>query len=193
VDHAGNPEVLKSAVNEVALEYLRELSARDEVAEALWDAVAPLGDVQSYSPDLFQYRYVAVATCGIIFGFAIGMSHIGFRLSPEFKARALAIAQGVSARARRSSRLIGGKARRAYVKCAWRLSRPRGRISPCWSQPEKSATAPSRSRARISPKEPRSRSWLQKVTRPSFFRLRMSVDYSPPSARLSGVRSSMLP
>ena len=159
MDHAGNPEVLKSAVNEVALEYLRELSARDEVAEALWDAVAPLGDVQSYSPDLSQYRYVAVATCGIIFGFAIG---------------ALATARGVSVRARR-------------------LSRPRGRISPCWSQPEKSATAPSRSRARISPKEPRSRSWLQKVTRPSFFRLRMSVDYSPPSARLSGVRSSMLP
>jgi hypothetical protein len=90
VEQAGNPEALRSATNDLVLDYLRELSARDEVVEALWEAVAPLGDVQSYSPDLSKYRYVAVATCGVIFGFAAGMSRIGFRLSPELKARALA-------------------------------------------------------------------------------------------------------
>jgi hypothetical protein len=90
VEHLGDPEVLSSAVNDVVLGYLRDLSAHSDVAEALLEAVAPLGDVQSYCPDLSQYRYVAVATRGVVFGFAVGMATVGFRLSPEFKLRALA-------------------------------------------------------------------------------------------------------
>lgn len=90
MDHAVDLQVLRSAANDPVLEYLRDLSAHGDVVSALWDAVAPLGDVQSYSPDLSAYRFVAVATRGVIFGFATGMSDIGFRLSPQFKARALA-------------------------------------------------------------------------------------------------------
>jgi hypothetical protein len=84
------PRVLRTAVNESVLEHLHELSAHSDVVVALEDAVAPLGDVQTFSPDASRYRYVAVATCNVIFGFAAGMDGIGFRLSPAFKARALA-------------------------------------------------------------------------------------------------------
>jgi len=90
VKHARDPAVHSGAVHDVVSGHLRDLSAHSDVAEALLEAVAPLGDVQSYCPDPSQYRYVAVATRGVVFGFAVGMGLIGFRLSPEFKSRALA-------------------------------------------------------------------------------------------------------
>jgi hypothetical protein len=84
------PEALRTAENEAVLAYLRDLSAHGDVAEALAQAVAPLGDVQTYTPDAARYRYVAASTRGVIFAFAVGMAEVGFRLSPEFRARALA-------------------------------------------------------------------------------------------------------
>ena len=83
------PEVLRGAANEAVFEHLSELSAHSDVTAALEDAVAPLGDVQMFCPDASQYRYVAVATQGVVFSFAAGMNTIGFRLSPEFTARAV--------------------------------------------------------------------------------------------------------
>jgi hypothetical protein len=83
------PDTLHNEVNEAVLAYLRELSAHGDVADALAGAVEPLGDVQTFCPDALQYRYVAVATRAVIFGFAAGMSTIGFRLPPELRTRAL--------------------------------------------------------------------------------------------------------
>jgi hypothetical protein len=84
------PEVLRGATNEAVFEHLRDLSAHSDVTAALEDALAPLGDVQTFCPDPSQYRYVAVASRGVVFSFAAGMNTIGFRLGPEFKARAVA-------------------------------------------------------------------------------------------------------
>ena len=83
------PTALHSGVNATVLAYLDGLSAHSDVSEALGRAVAPLGDVQTFCPDPTQYRYVAVSTCGVVFGFAVGMAVVGFRPPPELKARAL--------------------------------------------------------------------------------------------------------
>jgi hypothetical protein len=71
------------------LRHVTACSARDEVSDALARAVAPLGDVLSFCPDAHRYRYLVVATRGVIFGFAIGTSTVGFRLDPALHARAL--------------------------------------------------------------------------------------------------------
>lgn len=84
------PAAWRGARNESVLAYLGGLSAHSDVAEALARAVAPLGDVQRFCPDPAAYRSVAVATGGVVFGFAAGMGLVGFRLAPGLKARALA-------------------------------------------------------------------------------------------------------
>jgi hypothetical protein len=89
-----SPEVLGNADNASVLAYLHDLSAHSDVVAALENAVAPLGDAQILCPDASQFRYVAVATREVIFGFAAGMDSIGFRLEPELKARALATGAG---------------------------------------------------------------------------------------------------
>lgn len=43
-------EVLRGAANEAVFEHLSDLSAHSDVAAALEDAMAPLGDVQTFSP-----------------------------------------------------------------------------------------------------------------------------------------------
>ena len=53
------------------------------------DAVKPLGDVHLFCPNWTAYRFVVASTQNIIFGAALGMDTIGFRLSPLFKSRAL--------------------------------------------------------------------------------------------------------
>lgn len=85
----GVPTTLRGDVNQRVLAYLRERSAHDEVAFALIDAVAPLGDVQTFSPDPRQYRYVAAATQRVVFAFAAGQRLVGFRLRSELVERAL--------------------------------------------------------------------------------------------------------
>jgi hypothetical protein len=83
------PDMLRNKVNEAVLAYLRDQSAHSDGADALGAAVEPLGDVQTFCPNALQYRYVAVVTGAVIFGFATGMSSVGFRLPPELKTRAL--------------------------------------------------------------------------------------------------------
>ena len=44
--------------------------------------------MQLFCPDLAGYRYVLAATKRIVFGFAVGMSTVAFRLDPRMKNRA---------------------------------------------------------------------------------------------------------
>ena len=83
------PETLRHAVNDDVLSYLNGKSAHSDIAEALLNAVKPLGDVQHFCPDPAQYKYLAVSTLGVIFGVATGMNMIAFRLDATFKERAL--------------------------------------------------------------------------------------------------------
>ncbi len=84
------PAELQTGVNRQVLEYVKDLSAHSDIAEALLGALKPLGDVQIFCPDCQQYRYVVASTKGIIIALAVGMDTIGFRLDERMKARALA-------------------------------------------------------------------------------------------------------
>lgn len=76
--------------NKPVLDFIRDSSAHSDVAEAMMHSVKPLGDVQCYCPDPSQYRYLVVSTRTIIFGFAIGMDTVAFRLNAPFNQRAVA-------------------------------------------------------------------------------------------------------
>ena len=78
-----------NGTNPAVIDYLADSSAHSDIAEALCVSVAPLGDVQTFSPDILQYRYVVVSTQTTIFGFARGMNMIAFRLDQKFRGRAL--------------------------------------------------------------------------------------------------------
>lgn len=83
------PTSLRSQPNQKVLAHLECLSAHSDIAEVLINAVKPLGAVQIFCPDYAAYRYVGVSTRGIIFGFAVGMDTIAFRLDVRMKQRAL--------------------------------------------------------------------------------------------------------
>ena len=80
---------LRSSINERVLAHIEPKSAHSDIAETITEAVKPLGEVQVICPSWQQSRYVAVSTRGIIFGFAIGMETIAFRLDARMKGRAL--------------------------------------------------------------------------------------------------------
>lgn len=84
------PAPLLSRINAPVLAHVNDLSAHSDVAESLLKAVKPLGDVQVFCPDAHAYRYVVVSTNGIIFGLAVGMNTIAFRLDARMKVRAVA-------------------------------------------------------------------------------------------------------
>ena|ERR1043166_7068575 len=84
------PAELENAQNGLVLKYLANRSAHDGVGSALLESVKPLGDVQIFSPDFKQYRYVAVSTNAIIFGIAVDMSTVAFRLNEPLRSRGLA-------------------------------------------------------------------------------------------------------
>jgi hypothetical protein len=84
------PTPLLNRINAPVLRHVNGLSAHSDVAEPLLTAVKPLGDVQVFCPDARAYRYVVVSTNTIIFGLAVGMQTIAFRLDPRMKLRALA-------------------------------------------------------------------------------------------------------
>ncbi len=84
------PVNLQNRINEAVLRHIRDASAHSDVTEVLLQAIAPLGDVQTFCPNASQYKYFLVSTRQIIFGFATGMNSILFRLDPIIKARALA-------------------------------------------------------------------------------------------------------
>lgn len=84
-DHRFN---LADEGNRKVFEYLKDLDCHSDIIEPLVTAVKPLGDVQTFTPNK-PCGYFAVSTKGIIFGFAIGMDTIAFRLNTLFKQRAL--------------------------------------------------------------------------------------------------------
>ena len=83
------PATLRIPVNEKVLALVNGWYAHADVAEALGQAVAQLGDVQTFCPNPASHRYVLVSTRGVIFGFASGTSNIAFRLDPLFETRAV--------------------------------------------------------------------------------------------------------
>jgi hypothetical protein len=83
------PDLLRRAENREVLAFLEGRSAHSDVADTLLQAAAPLGDVQSFCPDLAGYGYVLLSTQGIVFAFAVGMNQVGVRLDDEYKRRAL--------------------------------------------------------------------------------------------------------
>ena len=89
------PQELVTATNRAVLAHLEDKSAHSDIAEVLASAVKRLGDVQLFCPDPAQYRSVAVSTKNVIFGFAIGMDTVAFRLDERLRSRA--IATGASA------------------------------------------------------------------------------------------------
>jgi hypothetical protein len=76
-----------------AYNHIKNLHAHSDIGEPLIEAIKPLGDVQVFSPD--SYRFLTVSTKGILFGFAIGMNTIAFRLDD----RMMAIARETGAKA----------------------------------------------------------------------------------------------
>jgi len=82
--------VVGNPANRTVLGYLVDKSAHSDIAEVLQKAVKPLGDVQLSSPDWQAYRYVVASTGGIIFGVALGMDTVAFRLDERMRSRALA-------------------------------------------------------------------------------------------------------
>ena len=84
------PQELNHPRNRDVLTHLSDTSAHGDVAEALLDACASLGDFERFCPDPSEYRYLTVYTNATVFGFAMGMRTVGFRLAPVFKSRAIA-------------------------------------------------------------------------------------------------------
>ena len=83
------PDYFGVPLNKQVLAYVKDLSAHSDVTDTLLAAIKPLGDVQVFCPDFAAYRYVVVSTKGVVFGFAIGMDTIAFRLDERMKSRAL--------------------------------------------------------------------------------------------------------
>jgi len=83
------PDYLQRSENCSVLAFLHGKSAHGDVSEVLVQVAAPLGDVQEVCPDPAAFRYVVLATQGIVFAFAVGMDQIGFRLNHKYAQRAL--------------------------------------------------------------------------------------------------------
>jgi len=83
------PEQLENDINRAVLSYVADSAAHSDIAEALQHAIEPLGDVKTFCPDVSAYMYEVVYTSDVIFGFAIGMNTIGFRLNSVLRDRAL--------------------------------------------------------------------------------------------------------
>ena len=84
------PQELNNPRNRDVLAYLSNTSAHGDVAEALLKACGSLGDFARFCPDPAEFRYLTVYTNATIFGLAMGMRTVGFRLPPVFKSRAIA-------------------------------------------------------------------------------------------------------
>ena len=76
--------------NRLVFNYIKNLGAHSDIVELLTKSLKPCGDVQVFSPG--DYRYLTVSTQKIIFGFAVGMDTIAFRLNQ--KMRAIAVETG---------------------------------------------------------------------------------------------------
>lgn len=83
------PGELAIRINERVLTYLKDLSAHSDIVDVLLEAVHELGDVQMFCPDASRYRYVLASTNRVVFGFAVGMSTVAFRLDERMRGRAM--------------------------------------------------------------------------------------------------------
>jgi hypothetical protein len=83
------PDYFKKNVNKQVVSYIKDLSTHSDIADLFREALKPLGDVQVFCPDKDNFRYVCASTNGVIFGFAIGMHIIAFRLDERMRKRAL--------------------------------------------------------------------------------------------------------
>ena len=83
------PDKLNTEKNCSVLEYISGLSAHSDVAEALEIGIAPLGAADTYCPDTDSYRYLVAYANETVFSYAVGMNTVAFRLSPDFKHRAI--------------------------------------------------------------------------------------------------------
>lgn len=79
------PNYLYSKTNERVLKYLSGQSAHSDISSLLLQSIRPLGDVQIFCPDSVAYRYEVVSTNGIIFGYALGMRILAFRVDERMK------------------------------------------------------------------------------------------------------------
>ena len=84
------PSELMTDANRAVWTHLEGKSAHSDVGGVLMTAVKPLGDVQLFCPDWAQCRYVAASTKNVVFGLALGMDTVAFRLDERLKSRALA-------------------------------------------------------------------------------------------------------
>lgn len=83
------PAELNAGTNRPVLEYVSGLSAHSDVAEVLEKAVAPLGAARTYCPDTGNYRYLLAYADKTVFSYAVGMNTVAFRLSPDFRRKAV--------------------------------------------------------------------------------------------------------
>jgi hypothetical protein len=83
------PNELQANMNREVLDYVAGSSAHSDIAEALMEALKPLGDVQIFCPDWQEYRYVVASTKGIVIALALGMNMVAFRLDERMRERAL--------------------------------------------------------------------------------------------------------
>lgn len=90
LDEQGFARLLANPANRAVLAVLHDKSAHSDVGSIFLAATRPLGDVQVYCPDWSNCRFVVAATQTVVFGGALGMSLVAFRLDEKMKARALA-------------------------------------------------------------------------------------------------------
>ena len=83
------PDKLKTEKNRSVLEYISGLSAHSDVAEALEIAITPPGAAHTYWPDPDNYRYLVAYVNETVFSYAVGMGTVAFRLSADFKHKAI--------------------------------------------------------------------------------------------------------
>jgi hypothetical protein len=83
------PPGLDHPHNRAVLAHVAPLSAHSDIADVLRAAVKPLGDVRLFCPDWQSDRAAVASTKGIVFGLAVGMDTVAFRLDPRMKTRAL--------------------------------------------------------------------------------------------------------
>jgi len=83
------PECLNTEKNHSVLSYLTCQSAHSDVAEALTIAIASLVSAKTFCPDFDSYQYLAAYANETIFSYAINMETVAFRLSSDFKYKAI--------------------------------------------------------------------------------------------------------
>jgi hypothetical protein len=83
------PPPLANDVNRRVLAHVKLLSAHSDIVDVLSEAIKPLGDARLFCSDRPNYGFVIAFTNNIIFGLAVGMDTVAFRLDEKMRQRAL--------------------------------------------------------------------------------------------------------